>query len=56
MIYFTILALLNVLLNCEFDPYRQKLDPKEFEKKYLINYQNIMILIRENYLLGIKNI
>ena len=35
MIYFTILALLNVLLNCEFDPYRQKLDPKEFEKKIL---------------------
>ena len=35
MIYYTILALLIVLLNCEFDPYRQKLDPKEFEKKIL---------------------
>ena len=35
MIYNTILALLIVLLNCEFDPYRQKLDPKEFEKKIL---------------------
>ena len=29
----SILAILLVIINCDFDPYRQRLDPKEFEEK-----------------------
>jgi len=32
MIIYYIIELLIVLLNCEYDPYRQKLDPKDFDK------------------------
>ena len=31
----SILAILLVIINCDFDPYRQRLDPKDFEKKIL---------------------
>ena len=30
---FSILVILLVLINCDFDPYRQRLDPKDFEEK-----------------------
>lgn len=33
MTTFFILAILLVTINCDFDPYRQRLDPKEFEEK-----------------------
>ena len=35
VITFAILTFLLVIINCEFDPYRQRLDPKDFEKKIL---------------------
>ena len=54
MIYFTILAFLIVLLNCEFDPYRQKLDPKEFEKKILDKLSKYNDLNKRKLSYGIK--
>ena len=41
MVTFAILTFLLIVINCEFDPYRQRLVPKDFEKKYLIDFQKI---------------
>ena len=35
MVNYVILTILIVILNCEFDPYRQRLDPKDFEEEIL---------------------
>jgi hypothetical protein len=34
MTTFSILAFLLVFINCEFDPYRERLDPKVLEEKF----------------------
>lgn len=49
VITFAILTFLLVIINCEFDPYRQRLVPKDFEKKIFDRFSKDKDLNRRRF-------